>query len=214
MTSWLDRVPAVVMTWFPGEQGGTALAQLLMGDANFSGHLPITIEKAWTDNPSRDSYYPAKGSTAVTYSNGVFVGYRGYEQDKVTPLFPFGHGLSYTTFSFRNVAVAPGTGTSGPDYTVSFDVANTGAVAGAAVAQVYVAPRQASVPRPPKELKGFAKIALRPGEARRVTLDLDARSFSYWDGASHRWRADAGEYDVLVGDSSVSTPLKTTVTVK
>lgn len=214
MTSWLVRVPAVVMTWFPGEQGGTALAQLLTGDANFSGHLPISIEKAWADNPGFDAYYPAKGSTTVTYSNGVFVGYRGYEQNKVKPLFPFGFGLSYTTFTFSNVAVAPKAGASGPAYTLSFDVANTGAVAGAAVGQVYVAPQQAKVSRPPKELKAFAKVTLKAGEVRRVTVELDARSFSYWDSGSHRWQADAGNYDILIGDSSASTPLKTTIALK
>jgi beta-glucosidase len=214
MTPWLDRVPAVVMTWFPGEQGGTALAQLLMGDANFSGHLPITIEKAWADNPGHDAYYPAKGSTTVDYSNGIFVGYRGFERNKVTPLFPFGFGLSYTTFQFRNVAVAPKGGAAGPAHTVSFDVANTGALAGAAVAQVYVAPVDPKVARPPKELKGFVKVPLAPGGVQRVSVDLDARAFSYWDAASHQWTADPGDYEILVGSSSADTPLKTTITLK
>jgi beta-glucosidase len=214
MLSWLDRVPAVVMTWFPGEQGGAALAQLLMGDANFSGHLPITIEKTWADNPSHDAYYPAKGTTTVNYSDGIFVGYRGYEQNKATPLFPFGHGLSYTTFSFSKPIVTPKTGGASTAYTVSFDVANAGNRSGAVVAQVYVAPVQAKVPRPPKELKAFAKIELKPGETRQVSVDLDARSFSYWDSASHQWRADPGSYEILVGESSANTPLKTTLTLK
>ncbi len=214
MAGWIDSVPAIVMSWFGGEQGGTALGQLLTGDANFSGHLPITIEKAWADNPNQDSYYPAPGTKKVPYANGIFVGYRGYEQNKVAPLFPFGYGLSYTTFTFGKPVVTPQAGATGPAYTVAFDVTNTGARAGAAVAQVYVAPVQPMVPRPPKELKGFAKVDLKPGEMRRVTVALDARAFSYWDAASHRWRADPGDYRVLVGSSTADTPVEATVTLK
>jgi beta-glucosidase len=132
----------------------------------------------------------------------------------VAPLFPFGFGLSYTTFGLRNVAVAPRAGASGPAYTVSFDVANAGALAGAAVAQVYVAPVAPKVARPPKELKGFARVELKPGETRRVTVDLDARAFSYWDDARHRWQADPGDYEVLIGSSAADTPLRTKVTLK
>jgi beta-glucosidase len=214
MAGWIDTVPAVVMTWFAGEQGGTALGQLLTGAANFSGRLPITIERAWADNPNHDSYYPAPGSRDVRYSSGIFVGYRGYEQNKVAPLFAFGHGLSYTTFAYSRVAVArkPGAGTSAA-CSVSFDVTNTGRRSGATVAQVYVAPLRAKVSRPPKELKAFARVELRPGEVRRVTLELDARSFSYWDTPSRQWRADAGDYEVLVGSSSADTPLEARITL-
>lgn len=214
MSSWIDKVPAVVMAWFAGEQGGAALGELLTGAANFSGRLPITIEKSWADNPNHDSYYPASGTKSVPYTSGIFVGYRGYEHNKVTPLFPFGFGLSYTTFEFKNVAVAPKAGGSGPAYTVTVDVANTGTRAGAAVAQVYVAPVAPKVPRPVKELKGFAKVSLKPGESKRVTVELDARSFSYWDTTSHAWKADAGDYEILVGSSSADTPQKAKVTVK
>lgn len=214
MAGWIDKVPAVVMTWFAGEQGGTALGQLLAGDANFSGRLPISIEKAWADNPNHDSYYPAPGTKRVPYANGVFVGYRGYERNKVAPLFPFGFGLSYTTFAFGRAVVAPRAGAGAHAYQVSFDVTNTGKRAGAAVAQVYIAPVAAKIPRPPKELKGFAKLVLKPGEVRRVTVDLDARSFSYWDAERHQWRADAGDYDILVGGSSADTPAKARITLK
>jgi beta-glucosidase len=214
MAGWLDSVPAVVMSWFSGQQGGTALGQLLAGDANFSGRLPITIEKSWADNPNHDSYYPAPGTKKVPYSNGVFVGYRGYERDKVAPLFPFGYGLSYTTFSFGKPVVTPKAGTTGPVYTVSFDVTNTGSRAGAAVAQVYVAPIQPKVPRPPKELKAFARVELKPGEVRRVTVELDARAFSYWDTSGRQWRADAGDYRILVGSSTADTPVDATITLK
>jgi beta-glucosidase len=214
MAGWIDTVPAVVMSWFAGEQGGTALGQLLTGDANFSGHLPITIEKAWADNPNHDSYYPAPGTKKVLYSNGIFVGYRGYEHNNVAPLFPFGHGLSYTTFTYGRPVVTPTAGATGTAYTVAFDVTNTGTRAGAAVAQVYVASVQPKVTRPPKELKGFARVELKPGEVRRVTVNLDARAFSYWDTASRQWRADAGSYRILVGPSTADTPIEAMVTLK
>jgi beta-glucosidase len=205
----------VMMTWLAGEQGGTAVGQLLTGAANFSGRLPITIEKRWEDNPNHDSYYPAPGTKRVPYTSGVFVGYRGFQQNKTAPLFPFGFGLSYTTFGYANLAVSPKAGAAGPAYQVTFDVTNTGKVAGAEVAQVYVAPPVSTkVPRPPRELRGFAKVALGPGETRRVAVDLDARAFSYWDTATHQWKADAGDYEVLVGASSATTPLKAKAVVK
>jgi beta-glucosidase len=214
MASWIETVPAVVMTWFAGEQGGTALAQLLLGDANFSGRLPVTIERRWEDNPNSKSYYPSPGSTSVTYANGVFVGYRGFDSNGVTPLFPFGYGLSYTTFAYRNLSVMPKADASGPAFEVSFDVTNTRTRDGADVAQIYVAPPSSSpVARPRKELRGFAKIQLRPGETQRVSVVLGARAFSYWDTATHRWKVDAGATEVLVGPSSATTPLRQTVTV-
>jgi beta-glucosidase len=214
MAPWIDAVPAVVMTWFAGEQGGAALAQLLTGDADFSGRLPITIERRWEDNPNSNFYYPQPGTASVTYGNGVFVGYRGYEKNGTAPLFPFGFGLSYTTFAYGNLSVEPARGANGPAFRVAFDVTNTGARAGADVAQVYVAPPEGSpVPRPRKELRGFAKVELRPAETRRVTVDLDGRAFSYWDTASHRWKVDTGTTWILVGPSSASTPLRQPVTV-
>jgi beta-glucosidase len=214
MAGWIERVPAVVMTWFTGEQGGRALGQLLVGDANFSGRLPITLERTWEDNPNHDSYYPVRGTTRVPYVNGVFVGYRGFEQNRTQPLFPFGFGLSYTTFNYGNLTIAPAPGTNSPAYEVAFDVTNTGQRAGDDVPQLYVAPGKSSVPRPPKELKGFSRVSLKPGETRRVIIGLDARSFAYWDTASHQWKVDAGDYEILVGPSSATIALRGRVTVK
>jgi beta-glucosidase len=214
MAGWIERVPAVVMTWFTGEQGGRALGQLLVGDANFSGRLPITLERTWEDNPNHDSYYPVRGTTRVPYVNGVFVGYRGFEQNRTQPLFPFGFGLSYTTFNYGNLTIAPAPGTNSPAYEVAFDVTNTGQRAGDDVPQLYVAPGKSSVPRPPKELKGFSRVSLKPGETRRVIIGLDARSFAYWDTASHQWKVDAGDYEILVGSSSATIALRGRVTVK
>jgi len=212
MSAWADGVPALVEAWYPGQEGGTALAEILLGDVNPSGRLPVTFERRWEDNPAHASYYPADGTTRVVYSEGVFVGYRGYEKNGTRPHFPFGHGLSYTTFAYGNLSVGPApgqaTGAPGPRYAVSFDVKNTGTRAGADVAQVYVGGTHSKVARPPKELKGFEKVHLRPGESKRVTVVLDGRAFSYYDPEAKRWRADPGEFDVLVGRSSARIELR------
>ena len=217
MRGWVERVPAVLQTWFPGQEGGTALAEILLGDVNPSGRLPVTFERRWEDNPVHASYYPASGDTKrVEYKEGVFVGYRGYEKAGVRPLFPFGHGLSYTTFRYDNlkVARAPVLGETGqPFFDVSFDVKNTGTREGSDVAQVYVSDTHATVPRPPKELKGFSKVSLRPGESRRVTVRLDGRAFSYYNAAAKRWQIAPGDFYILVGRSSEQIELRGKATV-
>ena len=211
--NWLEKVPAYVEMWYPGEAGGTALAEILFGAVNPSGRLPATFEQHWKDNPVADNYYEVNGSKRVTYKEGVFVGYRGYEKNGVKPLFPFGYGLSYTTFKYSKLAVALNTKAGGASYVVSFDVTNTGKVAGADVAQVYVGDKHAKVPRPPKELKGFAKVNLKPGETRHVTVPLDSRSFAYYDVEGKQWRIDPGTFDILVGRSSDQIELKGTIDV-
>lgn len=202
MTGWLDRVPALLQAWYPGQEGGTALAEILFGAVNPSGHLPATFEKRLEDNPTYASYYPAAGRQDVIYREGVFVGYRGYEKKGTKPQFPFGHGLSYTSFKFDGLKVQPRPASSDVLFDVAFTVTNTGDRAGAAVPQVYVSDRRSSTMRPPKELKGFAKVMLQPGESRDVTIPLDGRAFAYYDTKSRKWRADAGTYGVLVGSSS------------
>ena len=208
MNGWMARVPGLVEAWYPGQEGGTALAEILFGDVNPSGHLPATFERRWEDNPVHDSYYPEPGTNRIVYQEGVSVGYRGYEHNRTKPLFPFGYGLSYTTFKYSNLAInavaskPAEEASSGPRYEVSFDLTNTGTRAGEAVAQVYIADTHASVPRPPKELKGFGKVSLQPGETRRVTVPLDLRSLAYYDVRGKQWRAEAGTFDVLVGASS------------
>jgi beta-glucosidase len=218
MGGWLDGVPALIQAWYPGQEGGTALAEILFGEVNPSGRLPVTFERRWEDNPAHESYYPAATDTKrVEYKEGVFVGYRGYERNNTKPLFPFGHGLSYTTFKYSNLSVKPLTGgpaaSAGPRYEVSFDVQNTGSREGADVAQVYIGDRHAKVPRPAKELKGFAKVNLRPGETRRVVMPLDARALSYYDASAKQWRAEPGDFDVLVGRSSERIELRGKITL-
>jgi beta-glucosidase len=218
MNSWVDLVPALVQAWYPGQEGGRALAEILFGDVNPSGRLPVTFERRWEDNPVHDSYYPETGTKRVVYKEGVFVGYRGYERNGTRPRFPFGFGLSYTTFKYSNLSIRPFTGVvsnndSGPHYEVSFDVRNTGMREGADVAQVYVSDSQTKVPRPAKELKGFVKVSLRPGETKRVSVTLDRRSLSYYDVNAKQWRAEPGIFTVLVGRSSEQIELQGKLTL-
>jgi len=218
MSSWLDRVPAVLQAWYPGQEGGTALAEILFGDVNPSGRLPVTFERRWEDNPAHDSYYPEAGTNRIVYKEGVFVGYRGYERNGTKPLFPFGYGLSYTAFKYSKLDMTQAITKSGTPSLwtclVSFEVTNTGKREGAEVAQVYVGDIETKVPRPAKELKGFVKVTLRPGETRRVTVTLDRRAFSYYDVDSKQWHAEPGNFDVLVGRSSEQIELRGKLTLK
>lgn len=213
MTPWVDRVPAVFESWYAGQEGGTALAQLLFGEYSPSGKLPITIDRAWKDNSAYESYYPNAPNNSVKYSDGVFVGYRHDDKAGINPLFPFGYGLSYTSFQYGNLAVSPDSTTGGQPVTVSFDVTNTGSREGAEIAELYVSDPNASVPRPPKELKGFERVELKPGETKKVTLTLNHRSFSYYDVGSKGWKADPGEFGILVGSSSANIELRGKVQV-
>ncbi len=214
-SGWLNRVPAFIEGWYGGSRAGTALANLLTGKVNFSGKLPITWWRRWKDNPTYHNYYEEPGTFNVRYREGIFVGYRAVGHDgQPAPLFPFGYGLSYTRFAFSNLSVKPAeAGPSGP-ITVSFTVRNTGQQAGAEVAQVYVGDPSATVPRPEKELKGFKRVMLSPGEARRVSVTLNRRSLAYWSTRSNGWAVDPGKFVVYVGDSSEHVPLQRAFTVR
>src|SRR5215469_6003323 len=210
MSRWIDQVPAILHAWYPGQEGGTALAQLLFGDFSPSGKLPATFERRWEDNPTFRSYYPQHGDKHVAYTEGIFVGYRGYKKAGVRPLFPFGFGLSYTAFSYSGLQLTPVPPGSEALVTVTFQIKNTRPREAAEVAQVYVGDSHASVPRPSKELKGFAKVFLRPGEQKEVTILLDRRAFSYYDVANHGWRAQPGDFAILIGSSSADIRLQGT----
>jgi beta-glucosidase len=219
MNSWVDSVPALLHSWYPGQEGGKATAEILFGDTNPSGRLPATLERRWEDNPAHDSYYPPPGTNRVIYKEGLFVGYRGYEKNNTKPLFPFGYGLSYTTFKYGNLSIKPADASiksselSAPLYAVSFDVTNTGSREGADVAQLYVSDPNSRVPRPAKELKGFSRINLKPGETKTATIVLDGRAFSYYDTAAKQWVAAPDEYQILVGRSSQDIQLRGTVSL-
>jgi beta-glucosidase len=214
MNAWIDRVPALFQGWYSGQEGGTALAQLLFGEYSPSGKLPVSFEKRWEDNAVYNSYYAKDGEKKVAYTEGVFLGYRHFDKSSLKPQFPFGYGLSYTTFSYQNLAVSPSSFSGDGPVTVSFDVTNTGRRAGAEVAQVYVGDRHSSTPRPVKELKGFAKVALNSGETQRVAVTLDRRAFSYYDVKTHGWIADRGEFDVYIGQSAAQIRLTGKVTLQ
>ncbi len=214
VTPWLDRVPAVVAAWYPGQEGGTAFADVLFGNVTPSGRLPISWERKLEDNPSSATYYYTQaGTKKIEYKEGIFTGYRGYEQKGIKPLFPFGFGLSYTTFRYGKIAVKPlreGSGTV-PSYEISFDVTNTGRRAGSDTAQVYVADNHAKVARPKKELKGFARVTLNPGQTKRVKILLNGRAFTYYDVTAKNWHADTGNFEILIGRSSEQIELKATL---
>ena len=210
MTRWIDKVPGLIHAWYPGEAGGLALAQLLFGDFSPSGKLPVSFERQWEDNATFDSYYPKNGERRVEYKEGIFFGYRHFDRSDVKPLFPFGYGLSYTTFEYSNLAITPTSGDLTAPVEVSFDLKNTGTVPAAEVAELYIGESHSSVPRPIKELKSFSRIQLQPGETRHVTLTLDRRAFSFYDVKGHSWRAEPGPFTILVGSSSAQTELRGT----
>ena len=214
MARWIDKVPGLLHAWYPGQEGGTALAQILFGEYSPSGKLPASFERRWEDNSTYKSYYPQKGDKHIEYTEGVFVGYRHFDRSNVKPLFPFGYGLSYTRFEYSNLKVEPVS--TGKDVLarVSFKIKNVGSRAGAEVAQLYVGEAHPSVPRPVKELKGFAKVDLRPGETKDVTLTLDRRAFAYFDVKKHDWVADPGDFSVSVGESSAAIMLENTFHLK
>ena len=202
MDAWLAKVPAVLYAWYPGLEGGNALARVLFGDVNPSGKLPCTFPKRLADSPAHALHaYPGTNGTVV-YKEGLLVGYRWFDTKKIEPLFPFGHGLSYTTFKYSNLNLVPAPEAPGLPVTVEFELANTGSRAGAEVAQVYVQEASPSVPRPLKELKGFQKVFLQPGEKQKVSVVLNRNAFAHYDPDQKAWVADQGAYKILVGSSS------------
>lgn len=197
---WLDQVAAVLQAGYPGQELGNAVADVLFGDVNPSGKLTQTYPARLEDTPSYLNFPGENGN--VLYGERIFVGYRYYDTRKIEPLFPFGFGLSYTTFAYENLRLSAAALRADETLTVSVDVINTGARAGQEIVQVYVRDREARLTRPDKELKAFAKVALQPGERKTVTLALTRESFAYFDDAAHKWTAEAGLFDVLVGASS------------
>ncbi|MCX7680612.1 MAG: glycoside hydrolase family 3 C-terminal domain-containing protein [Anaerolineae bacterium] len=195
---WLDEVPALILAYYPGQEWGNALANILLGAVNPSGKLSFTIPRRYQDNPTFINY---PGAREVRYGEGIFVGYRYYDAKEIEPLFPFGFGLSYTTFEYSDLRV-PEQARIGEPVEVTVTVRNTGDRAGKEVVQLYVGDRVASLPRPPRELKGFAKVALQPGESRTVHFTLERRAFAFYDPWRREWVVEPGEFEILVGASS------------
>jgi beta-glucosidase len=203
MSAWLDRVPALLYAWYPGQEGGTALAQILFGDFNPSGKLPVSFERRLEDGATFDSYHTHPGSKRVAYTEGIFLGYRHFDRSPVKPLFAFGFGLSYTQFQYGNLWVSR----EAHDVKVSFTLKNVGDRQGAEVAQIYVGDSHSHVQRPVKELKAFLKVDLKPEEERTVSLVLDRRAFAYYDTVGKQWKVEPGPFKVSVGSSSAKTEL-------
>ncbi len=212
MTKWIEKTPALVDMWFGGQEGGHALASILFGDANPSGKLPVTFPKRWEDSPAHD-HYPGV-NLKVDYAEGIYVGYRYFDTKNVEPQFPFGYGLSYTTFEYSNLKVANQFGSADKNTVVTVDVRNSGERAGAEVVQLYVHDGHAKIDRPVHELKGFERIELKPGEAKTVEFQLDRAALSYWNPATKSWQADPGMFEVQVGASSRDIRLRAPLELK
>ncbi|MGH6992945.1 MAG: glycoside hydrolase family 3 C-terminal domain-containing protein, partial [Caulobacteraceae bacterium] len=204
---WIDHAPALIVPWLGGEEGPAALARILLGEAAPSGRLPVSWPARLEDS-SAHGWYP--GGASVRYGEGLFVGYRHFDRAPERPLFPFGFGLSYSNFAYSAIEV-PETARLGEKVKVAFTLSNRGRRAGAETSQLYVRPRGPSVERPVKELKGFRKAALEPGESARVELELDERAFAFWDEKAGAWRAEPGVYDLLIGGSAADIELQASV---
>lgn len=217
MQPWANKVGATLHAWFPGQQGGQALAEILYGKVNPSGKLPVTIDKQIEDNPSYASYPdPAayRGDnplTEIDYSEGLYLGYRGYDKRHAKPLYPFGFGLSYTTFDYSDLKLSSNVMTPGNTIDAKFTLTNTGDKAGFEVAQLYIQPIDPQTDRPKKELKGFTKVYLQPGESKTVSLPIDSRSLAYFVQNSDSWDVDAGKFKVWVGPDSEHLTLQRTL---
>ncbi|WP_373804087.1 glycoside hydrolase family 3 C-terminal domain-containing protein [Bacteroides heparinolyticus] len=204
---WVNDVPAIVQAWYLGSEAGSALAAVLMGDVNPSGKLPFTFPAKLEDVPAHSlgEYTGAQSESVIDirYNEGIFVGYRWADkQKKVKPLFPFGHGLSYTTFEYGKPTVDSKVMTAGGTLTVKVTVSNTGAREGQEVVQLYISDKKSSLPRPVKELKGFQKIKLAPGEVREVSFVIDREALSFFDDARHTWVAEPGRFEAVVAASA------------
>lgn len=199
---WVEQVPAILQAWYLGSEAGTALASVIFGDANPSGKLPFSFPVRLEDNGAHatDSIFPHDGKTY--YKDGIFVGYRWLEKEGTKPLFAFGHGLSYTTFAYGEVTVDRTSMDERGTVNVSVEVTNTGDRAGAEVVQLYIADKESSLPRPVKELKGFEKIQLEPGESKVVTFPVTVEALKFYDDTKGEWVAEKGQFEALIGASS------------
>ncbi|MDC7125045.1 MAG: glycoside hydrolase family 3 C-terminal domain-containing protein [Spirochaetales bacterium] len=207
---WINNVKAVLETYLGGQAWGAACADLIFGIENPSGKLAETFPMSLEDVPSTVNF--PGGNKTVAYAESIYVGYRYYEKTKTKVLFPFGHGLSYTNFEYSNIS----TTTIDENYNiaVSFDIKNTGTVAGKEIVQLYVKDKDSVVFKPEKELKSFDKISLQPGETKTITFNLDKRSFSFWDSSNSSWIVESGDYEILVGSSSTDIRLNHTISIE
>lgn len=211
---WVNEVPAILQGWFLGTEAGNAIAAILVGDVNPSGKLPFSFLARLNDYSSHSlGEFPGKDGQ-VTYNEGIFVGYRWVDKEKIEPLFSFGHGLSYTTFEYGKVTLDESVMNQDGEITVSVSVKNTGNREGSEIVQLYISDLKSSLPRPIKELKGFEKINLKPGEEGYVTFTIDKNALSYFDPEKHEWIAEPGHFDAIIGASSTDIKGKASFSLK
>ncbi|MFX1253109.1 MAG: glycoside hydrolase family 3 C-terminal domain-containing protein [Promethearchaeota archaeon] len=214
MDGWIENVPAVLEAWYPGMEGGKAIANVLFGDVNPSGKLPITFPRKITDSPAHKSSRTFPGEDLVVhYDEGIFVGYRHFDKENIEPLFPFGYGLSYTTFTYEDINLDKNVLKSIDDtLVVSVKITNTGSKTGSEIIQIYAEDMECSVERPPKELIGFSKVNLKPNETKNVKINVKAKDLAFYDISTHSWKVEPGNFDILIGSSSRDIHLKKAIT--
>jgi beta-glucosidase len=205
---WIDNANAILQCWFPGQEFGNSLADILIGKVNPSGKLPTTFPKKLSDTPAY-STYPGK-DLQMDYEEGLFIGYRWYDRESIEPLFPFGHGLSYTSFEYSNLRAIPPKGNSSVA-AFEVDITNTGDVAGKEVLQAYITVNKSQIERPQKELKKFEKISLESGETKKVKFELSEKDLSFWSTENNAWQVEPAEYLFSIGASA--TDIKDSVSV-
>ncbi|WP_159020679.1 beta-glucosidase [Algibacter sp. L3A6] len=206
---WFDKAPALVLPWYAGIENGNALASLLAGDNDFGGRMPVTFPKKYEDSPAAPFRQNSAKKDTIEHNEGVFVGYRWYESQKIEPLISFGEGLSYSTYSYGKPKIKK----EGKSVTVSMTIKNTGMVKGIDVVQLYIHDQQSTFPRPLKELKGFQSILLAPGETKSISFNLDESAFSYYNPDTHKWWLESGKFDILIGQSSNKILNKISITL-
>ncbi len=213
MNNWIDQAKGLVYAWYPGQEGSLAVAEILFGITNPSGKLPVSFPRHWKDYATYNSYYDTNNDKHVKFTEGIFLGYRHLDEDNIDPLFPFGFGLSYTTFKYSDLKVSKEQLSDPDNVEVSLNVKNTGDKDGAEIVQLYVSDPVSALKRPVKELKAFSKVWLKAGETKKVTMKLNKEAFQYYDPAKKQWVVEPGEFDILVGSSSRDLRLEHTITV-
>jgi beta-glucosidase len=214
MRGWLNSTKALVHAWYPGGEGNIALAEILLGITNPSGKLPVSFEKRWEDNATYKSYYDDDGDKHVKYSEGIFLGYRHFDKDSIEPQFPFGFGLSYTTFEYSDLVVNKNQFSPNEPVEVQLTVKNKGKTDGAEVVQLYVRDPVSSAPRPVKELKAFAKVMLKAGKNKKVKFTLHSDAFQFFHPDKSKWVVEPGKFTILVGSSSRDIKLSKEITIQ
>jgi len=213
ISEWLHQVKGLVHAWYPGQEGSIAVAEILFGITNPSGKLPVSFEKRLEDNATFKSYYDDDNDKHVYFSEGIFLGYRHFDQKNIEPLYPFGFGLSYTTFEYAGIKSNKEKFKVNMPVEIKLTVKNTGKVDGAEIVELYVNDPVSALPRPPKELKAFSKVSLKAGESKEVKFTLNSDAFHYYNPDKKGWIVEPGDFNILIGSSSRDIRLKKKISI-